>query len=72
MRYVTFSIDVPDGQLVHDNVFPKEWPFGKHKEHNVKTILLHFLIPWGVLGTLLSVTDFLCMEKPLEIIYYQA
>ena len=44
-EYVTFSIDIPEDQLVHDNVFPKEWPFGKHKEHNVKTILLHTLIP---------------------------
>ena len=45
VRYVTFSIDIPEDQLVHDNVFLKEWPFGKHKEHNVKTILLHTLIP---------------------------
>ena len=45
VRYVTFSIDISEDQSVHDNVFPKEWPFGKHKEHNVKTILLHTLIP---------------------------
>ena len=45
VRYVTFSFDIPEDQLVHDNFFPKEWPFGKHKEHNVKTILLHTLIP---------------------------